>query len=187
VLLGLGLAALLLVLLPGSPVAQRLRQGADLQHISTRERIYMAEAGKAIIAEHPWWGVGDAMESFAGHDGYYFRYRSQAARQDPELKDSDQGHLHDDGIMVAALYGLPALGLLLLAHALVGVRLWRGRRSRGLAGGLALGALGALLAWWVNGLFEYNFGSFQSSFTLWYLLGLGLAGAAALEAPAAEA
>jgi O-antigen ligase len=182
VLLGLGLAALLLALLPGSPVAARLRQGTDMASGSTRERVYMAEAGEAIIRAHPWLGVGDAMESFDGQPGYYFRYRSAEAAADPLFKAQDEGHLHDDAIMLSALYGLPALALLLLAHALIALRLWRGRAARGLAGGLALGALAALLAWWVNGLFEYNFGSFQSSFTLWFLLGLGLAGAAAGEA-----
>ena len=182
VLLGLGVAALLLAVVPGSPVGDRLRQGTEMSSGSTRERVYMAEAGQAIIRAHPWLGVGDAMESFDGHPGYYFRYRSQAAALDPQFKDQDEGHLHDDAIMLAALYGLPALLLLLLAHGLIGVRLWRGRKARGLAGGLALGALAALVAWWVNGLFEYNFGSFQSGFTLWFLLGLGLAGAQAAEA-----
>lgn len=174
---GIGAAVLLLALLPGSPVAERLRQGTDMGQVSTRERVFMAEAGRGIIRDHPWLGVGDAMESFDGHDGYYRRYRGEAARNDPALKDNDQGHLHDDLIMVAALYGLPGLLLLLLAHLGLAGRLWRGRRAPGLAGGLALGALGCLAAWWVNGLFEYNFGSFQSSFTLWFVLGLGLAGA----------
>jgi len=93
------------------------------------------------------------------------------------LKGNDQGHLHDDFIMLGALYGLPGLLLMLAAFAALLPQLWRGRRARGLAGGLALGALAAAVAWWVNGLFEYNFGSFQSSFVLWFLLGLGLAGA----------
>ena len=93
------------------------------------------------------------------------------------LKNDDQGHLHDNLIMLAVLYGWPGLLLMLAAFAALLPALWRGRKARGLAGGLALGALAAALAWWVNGLFEYTFGSFQSSFVLWFLLGLGLAGA----------
>ncbi|HTB35099.1 MAG TPA: O-antigen ligase family protein [bacterium] len=177
VLLGLGLGLAVLAVLPGSPVARRLQQGTEMSEGSTRERVYMAQAGAAIIRDHPWLGVGDAMASFDGHDGYYRRYRSAEAAQDPVLKGNDQGHLHDDFIMLGALYGLPGLLLMLAAFAALLPQLWRGRRARGLAGGLALGALAAAVAWWVNGLFEYNFGSFQSSFVLWFLLGLGLAGA----------
>jgi O-antigen ligase len=177
VLFGLALGLAALTVLPGSPVARRLQQGTEMSQGSTRERVYMAQAGAAIIRDHPWLGVGDAMASFDGHDGYYRRYRSAEAAQDPVLKDHDQGHLHDDFIMLGALYGLPGLLLLLAAFAALLPPLWRGRKARGLAGGLALGALAAAVAWWVNGLFEYNFGSFQSSFVLWFLLGLGLAGA----------
>jgi O-antigen ligase len=177
ILLGLVLALAVLAALPGSPVARRLQQGTEMSEGSTRERVYMAQAGLAIIRDHPWLGVGDAMASFDGHDGYYLRYRSPEAAQDPTLKNDDQGHLHDDFIMLGALYGLPGLLLMLAAFTALLPSLWRGRKARGLAGGLSLGALAAAVAWWVNGLFEYNFGSFQSSFMLWFLLGLGLAGA----------
>lgn len=177
VLGALAVGVLLLLVLPGSPVARRLQQGTDMADGSTRERVYMARAGFGIIRDHPWTGVGDALASFDGHDGYYLRYRDPAVAQDPVLKNDDQGHLHNNLIMLAVLYGWPGLLLMLAAFAALLPPLWRGRKARGLAGGLALGALAAALAWWVNGLFEYTFGSFQSSFVLWFLLGLGLAGA----------
>jgi O-antigen ligase len=182
-LLVLAAVALALLAWPQSPVRERLLQATDMSRDSTRERVYMAQAGLNIIRAHPWTGVGDAMETWespAGLQlGFYRRYQPEAAKVWDTTRDQEHGHLHDDLIQVAAMYGLPALLALLLLFARLLGGAWRARRSAyPLARGLAWGSLAACLAWWVNGLVEYNFGSFQSSFTLWFLLGLGLCGAA---------
>src|SRR5258708_39807986 len=72
----LGLAALGLTLLlafPSSPVSRRVRDGLDVNQNSTRERMFMLSTGAAILKQHPVLGVGDALESFDGHPGYYLR------------------------------------------------------------------------------------------------------------------
>jgi O-antigen ligase len=98
-----------------------------------------------------------------------------AAKVWATTRDQEHGHLHNNLIQVAAMYGLPALLALLAFFARLIVTAWGARRSsHPLARGLAWGSLAVCLAWWVNGMAEYNFGSFQSSFTLWFLLGLGL-------------
>ena len=172
------LAALGLALLawPGSPVRTRLAQSTDMSQDSTRERVYMAQAGLAIIHDHPWLGVGDAMETWDGHPGFYRRYMPEQAKKWDSLRDQEHGHLHNDLIQVAAMYGLPALAALLLFFAALMASAFKRRASRSpLVRGLSWGLLAACLAWWINGLVEYNFGSFQSSFSLWFLLGLSLA------------
>jgi len=78
---------LFVMALPGNPVRERLAQGFDMSRDSTRERVYMAQAGLGIIRDHPWVGVGDAMESWDGHEGYYRRYMPEAAKQWDSLKD----------------------------------------------------------------------------------------------------
>lgn len=174
--LGLGLAALLLALVPGSPVRERLSQGFDMSQDSTRERVYMAQAGLAIAREHPWLGVGDALESWDGNLGYYRRYMPDGAKKWDSLRDKEEGHLHNDAVTVAAFYGLPALLALLGFFALLWAQAWRrGHRGGGLSRATGLALAAALLAWWVNGMLEYNFGSTQSGFVLWVLVGLSLA------------
>jgi O-antigen ligase len=169
-------AVALAAALPFSPLQARLAQSFDLNHASTQERIFMFKAGLGIIRERPCLGVGDALESRDGRPGWYLRHRPAEAKAIPWIKDVDRGHLHNNLIQVAAMYGLPALALLLFFFARLAWEAWRTARSTSpLARGLGLGLLGALLAWWVNGLFEYNFGSFQSGFVLWFLAGLGLA------------
>jgi O-antigen ligase len=150
----------------------------------------MAQAGLARSRDHPWFGVGDSLESFQRDSqtvqGWYRRYRPQAVEQWPSLRDKEEGHLHDDFITLAALYGLPALALALCFFWKLGRQAWsRASLPAPLASGLGLGFAAALLGWWVNGLFEYNFGSLQSSFVLWFLCGLFFAGTASLR-PAHE-
>ena len=175
------LAALALALLawPQSPVRERLVQATDMSRDSTRERVYMAEAGLNIIRAHPWLGVGDAMESWegpTGHQaGYYRRYLPEAAKVWDTTRDQEQGHLHNNLIQVAAMYGLPALMALMILFGRLIVLAWKQQKSlNALQRGLAWGVLAVCVAWWINGMVEYNFGSFQSSFTLWFLLGLGM-------------
>jgi O-antigen ligase len=178
----LAAVALLLLAWPQSPVRERLRQATDMSQDSTRERVYMAQAGAAIIQSHPWLGVGDAMESWVDaqglHPGFYRRYQPEGAKVWDSTKDQEHGHLHDNLIQIAAMYGVPALLALLLFFCRILLESWWRRSSPlPLARGLAYGSLAAAAAWWLNGMTEYNFGSFQSSFTLWFLLGLGLTAA----------
>ncbi len=164
----------------GTVFGQRLRSSFDSNNDSNRERKDMWQAGLAISAEHPWLGVGDAMESFAMKSGgqaqgYYHRYLSDEGRgwyASKGIPPYERGHLHNNAIQIAAMYGLPALFCLAaFLFSLFFRALGEGWRE---PSGLGLGFAGAWLAWNLNGLFEFNLGSVQSSFVFWFLCGLWL-------------
>jgi O-antigen ligase len=191
--LGLAIVALLVLLpllLPGSVFVRRLKTVGDPDNDSNRERVYMAQAGLGIIRDHPWLGVGDSLSSFdrprpdgsLEHvTGYFRQYRSPEAVAWYNLKapDRENGHLHDVPLQLAVMYGLPGLALALVFFAGLVAQGFRMRlRAAGpLARGAGLGLAFGLIAFFLHGMTEYNLGSFQSSFTLWFVIGLGLAAA----------
>lgn len=187
VVLGLILAVLLA---PGSVFVRRLQSVGDLDNGSNRERIYMAQVGFGIMRDHPWLGVGDSLYSFektgpGGHSehvtGYFLRYLTPeaVAWYKVNLPGKDNGHLHDVPLQLAAMYGLPGLGLALLFFG--GLVVWGLRQRRWaqtpLARGTGLGLAIGLAAFFAHGMTEYNLGAFQSSFTLWFVVGLSVAAA----------
>lgn len=139
-------AALALVVLP-VPVVHRLLSMADRSDGSNYDRICMAEAGLHMIAERPLLGLGPDLVKRV-----YPLYRHPTA---PRLLVP---HLHNSYLQIAAERGIPELAVYL---ALLGTALataWRGFRAGGSAADLHLGALGALVAFAVAGLFEHNWG-----------------------------
>jgi O-antigen ligase len=170
---------------PHSLPMQRLHQGVDMGEDSTRERVYMARAGLGMIEDHPWLGVGDCLESWqrTGANGltetvkgYYLRYQPAVVASIPTLAGKEEGHMHDDFIMLAVLAGIPGLLLMLAFFAWMGSVAWPlARASDPLAAGLAAGWLAVALGWWVNGVLEFNFTSAQSCGSLWFFTGLMLA------------
>jgi O-antigen ligase len=180
------LALLLLVFdfFPGNPILGRLEQGLEYQRATVRERMFMAEAAHDLERLHPWFGIGDSLESWTEntdgqarqYEGYYRRLQAPRAGIWGFDPDAEEGHLHSDFRQLAVMYGIPALALLLLFYLRLGASALAALFSPlPLAQGAGLGLLAALVAWWVNGLWEYNFGSFQSGFIQWFLVGLSLA------------
>jgi O-antigen ligase len=173
----------LVVLWPSNPFWQRAEAGTDFRQESLRERLFMRQAAEQISMRHPLWGIGDALESWddaAGHhDGYYVRTQSRAAELWGFPADKEQGHLHNDWLQLKVMYGGPAAFFFGAFFVLLGlVFLSRCFSARPVVRALGWGGLSCLIAWWVNGLYEFNFGSFQSSFNFWFLCGLALAGRA---------
>jgi O-antigen ligase len=184
--------ALAYLLFPNSVFSRRLKSVGDLNNDSNRERIFMAQAGLGILHDHPLLGIGDSLSSFdrpgpkgtTEHvTGYFLQYRSPEAvhwyNVEHAATDTNKevGHLHDVPLQLAVMYGLP--GLCLAAVFFAGLVL-AGLRKRldgasALARGTGLGMACALLAFFVHGMTEYNLGSVQSSFTLWFVVGLALA------------
>jgi len=140
-----GLTAVVLVLRPAA-VTSRLTIGDD----SSRDRYYMWHAGADMILDKPVFGQGPGMILDA-----YPRYRW------PEATHLQQPHLHNNLLEVAAERGLPGLAFFLwwaAAAFLVTLReVLRGPGEAG-HGWAAVGALAALSAVFVAGLFEYNLG-----------------------------
>jgi O-antigen ligase len=170
---------------PHSLPMQRLHQGVDMGEDSTRERVYMAQAGLGMVKDHPWLGVGDCLESWQRTapngltetvKGYYLRYQPAVVATIPTLAGKEEGHMHDDFIMLAVLAGIPGLLLMLAFFAWMGWVAWPlARSSDPLAAGLAAGWLAVALGWWVNGVLEFNFTSAQSCGSLWFITGMMLA------------
>jgi O-antigen ligase len=150
-LAALPVAAVVFVLLAPVPLLHRVLSTADLSDPSNYDRLAMASAGAAMIAEHPLTGQGpDLVEE------RYPIYRP------PSAVRYWVPHLHDNLLQLGAERGLGAVAvfLALMAVPLVAaVRLYRAEGGRhGPRCDLLLGAVAALVAFNVAGLFEYNWG-----------------------------
>lgn len=143
--------ALLVVLLVPVPLLQRMGSVFDLTDPSNYDRLCMVQAGLVMIAERPLLGIGPDMV-----EERYPIYRPPTA---PRFWVP---HLHNGFLQLAAERGLPALAAYL---AMMGLALragWRGFRAGGGFAGpradLYLGAVLALAAFNLGGLFENSWG-----------------------------
>ena len=164
-LLALPVAALLFVLLAPAPVLERARSIVDLRDPSNVDRLAMAQAGAAMIADRPLVGLGPQMVQVL-----YPRYRVDTAVRD------EVPHLHDTFLQIAAERGLPALGAYLALMAIAVAAAWRRFRRQGAFGGaradLYVGAFLGLVAFNVAGLFEHNWGDTEVQRLILFLLAL---------------
>lgn len=144
-------AALLFVLLAPVPLVARALSIGDLSDPSNYDRLCMAEASLHMIAERPLTGLGPDMVKER-----YAIYRP------PTAPRYWVPHLHDTFLQLAAERGLPALAAYLAMVSAALAAAWIGfRREGGRAGPRAdlwLGALLALVAFNVAGVFENNWG-----------------------------
>lgn len=172
-----GLAAVVLLLVKFAPgdYGARLLSVFDLTSKWNEQREYMWQAGARMFRDHPWTGVG--LEDL---HVLYERYRSAAATE-------PAGHLHSVPVQVAATMGtvgLVALVVLFVTLALTAAHRLRARvRAGGLGAALALGATGALVAFAIAGLFEWNLGDEEVLHPLYALIGLAWAARRWSDAP----
>lgn len=134
------------VALAPSSVTDRVYSMFDRNDPTSRDRVAMLEAGKAMVLDHPFTGVGPDMVSHV-----YPRYRVPWAVQ------PSNPHLHNVPMQIAAERGLPALAAWLWTIASLIRGLWS-LLGRTRTPALAAGALAATAAMLAAGLFEYNFG-----------------------------
>lgn len=150
-LLGYLPVAVIVVALAPVPMLQRMASVFDLTDPSNYDRLCMTEAGLTMIAENPLLGIGPEMV-----EERYPIYRPPTA---PRFWVP---HLHNIFLQLAAERGLPALATYLVMVALSLRAAWRGFRAgggfSGPASDLYLGALLALVAFNVGGLFENSWG-----------------------------
>ncbi len=177
-LVGLAMVVLLLVKFAPGDYGARLLSVFDLSSKWNEQREYMWQAGVRMFRDHPITGVG--LEDL---HALYERYRSRAATE-------PAGHLHSVPVQVAATMGtvgLIALAVLFATLALTAAHRLRARvRSGGLGAALALGATGALVAFAIAGLFEWNLGDEEVLHPLYALIGLAWAARRWSDAPARE-
>ncbi len=167
----------------GTPsMKQRARSIFTTYGYSNQERIEYFRAGVKIIGENPIHGTGPRTVS------KIFQY--------PQYGLSEQAkknvHLHNNMVQIAAERGLPALAawLAFLAWALVDLRkLFRAGDPALRAA--AMGGMAAVVALFVGGFFEYNFGDSEVASLFYFLIALPFARRAAARrdgaAPAGDA
>jgi O-antigen ligase len=89
------------------------------------------------------------------------------------------GHLHSTPLQIAFERGLPALAAWLALLGLYLRMLWRLARRAERAvwreRGLALGAMGGAVGFFVSGLVHYNLGDSEVAMTFYFIMGLALA------------
>jgi O-antigen ligase len=139
-----GLALALLV--PGE-----MRARLTVVDESSRDRYYMWQAGLDMVMERPVFGQGPGMIQRV-----YPRFRW------PQAPNPIQPHLHDNVLQIAAERGLPGLVFFLWWVGVAFLTAWRQARCAAVERRgprwAAAGALAALSAVFVAGLFEYNLG-----------------------------
>lgn len=136
---------------------------------STAYRLEIWREAFGLIRDHPLVGIGKGSEG--------------------KLKDSlglyddgklPPGHFHSTPIQIATWWGLPALILYCSFMAIFAVEMWRlARRLRAEQRwdlwGIALGGLGALVAFNISSLAHFNFGDGEVVMMFWLLTGLAFA------------
>jgi O-antigen ligase len=138
-----GGVALILILRPAA-VIDRL----TVNDASSRDRIYMWQAGVDMIREKPIFGQGPDMILKVYPD---YRW--------PGAPNKDAPHLHNNAFQIAAERGLPCLAWWLWwVAAALGDAYRASRRSVEHGGMWGVASLAVLIAIMVAGLFEYNFG-----------------------------
>jgi O-antigen ligase len=162
-LLAYPVLAALFVLVAPQPVLDRAASIVDLENPSNIDRISMAESGAAMIADHPWTGLGPNMVQEV-----YPRYRVPMAVRD------HVPHLHNSFLQLAAERGLPELGAYLVLMLLAAWTAWRRFLDEGGFEGpradLYVGMVLALVAFNVAGLFEDNWGDTEVQRYVLFLL-----------------
>ncbi|HEY6331570.1 MAG TPA: O-antigen ligase family protein, partial [Blastocatellia bacterium] len=164
-----------LVLLLAAPLAVvMVRQSRGISFVDTSEgstayRLEIWREAFGLIKNNPVVGIGK------GSDG--------EMRQKLGLFQNGKlppGHFHSSPIQVAVWWGLPALALYAAFMLIFVVETWRLARAcqdRGhwSAWGMSLGILGALIAFNLSSLVQFNFGDGEVSMALWLLAGLAFA------------
>jgi O-antigen ligase len=164
--------AALLGLMLAAPVAYLIVERSrgisvlDPEEGSTAYRLEVWREAFGIIKDHPLVGIGKGSEGKLKESwGLY---------EDGKLPP---GHFHSTPIQIATWWGLPALMLYFSMMAIFAVETWKlckrlKSERRWTLRGIALGGLGALVAFNVSSLVHFNFGDGEVVMMFWLLAGL---------------
>ena len=145
------LVALVVAALAMPQVHRRIETIGDPADDTTRDRVAMIRGGLRLIHEHPVAGVGPGQVK-----------RLYPAYAPPEALRRHTSHLHNTPLQIAVERGLVGLGLwswIFAAFFVRAARVLRRVPATAVADrALVVGALAAVAAFLVAGLFEYNFG-----------------------------
>lgn len=174
----------ILILAPVALVTLERSRGAaifDPQEGSTAYRLEVWREAMGLIKTHPVVGIGKGSEGKLKETlGLY-----DEGRLPP-------GHFHSTPIQVATWWGLPALAFYIAVMTILGIETYAmGKRARAekqfQIWGIALGGLGALVAFNFSSLVHFNFGDGEVVMTFWLLTGIVFAvRRISLQAPAGD-
>jgi O-antigen ligase len=167
-LLGVASALAILLLLFPSPILSRMKTIGDPHDPTAQDRLDFWWAGAQMVKDHPWLGVGP------GHVRLlYSSYRH------PEARRPSIGHLHSNVVHLAAergLLGLTAWLWIWVAFLSRATRIYFGLpRSAEKSRAVVAGGLAASVAFFIAGLFEYNFGDSEVQMLLWVVMAIPFA------------
>jgi O-antigen ligase len=158
-------AAVIFIVVAPVPLVHRVTSIFNPRDISNYDRICMFKAGLTMVGESPLFGIGP--------DVVRHRY---ALYRPPSAPRYNVPHLHNSLLQLAAERGLPALASYLGLHLAAMGLAWRRFRQEGGSGGpradLWIGALLAILAFNVAGLFENNWGDAEVQRTALFALAI---------------
>ena len=133
------------------------------------ERIYTWQNSLDIIKDYPFTGIGK---------GNFSKLVDQYRVSYGDFKFTSRAHAHNNILQVTVEGGIPTLACFLwlwvvmfqtVYHAYQ--RAQTGNRTIKI---LALGCLGALIAFFIQGGFEYNFGDSEAVMLMWTILAFGM-------------
>ncbi|MBN1596633.1 O-antigen ligase family protein [candidate division FCPU426 bacterium] len=156
---------LFLVLFPHHSISQRVFTVTSKHHSSNVERRYMWASALKLIKAQPLQGYGVDNLSEA-----YGRVAN------PLALEQRPPHVHNTLLQMAINGGLPAAGFYLwwiVTVIVFGLQKWnkyQGQNWR--TAGMAVGITAAFIAFVINGLFEFNFGTSQVITIVYFLTGL---------------
>jgi hypothetical protein len=138
----------------------------DPEEGSTAYRLEVWREAFGLIRDHPLVGIGKGSEG--------------KLRESLGLYDDGRlppGHFHSTPIQIAAWWGLPALIFYFSFMAIFAIEIWRlckklRTKKQWNLFGIALGGLGALVAFNVSSVVHFNFGDGEVVMAFWLLTGL---------------
>jgi len=158
-------AAVIFIVVAPVPLVHRVTSIFNPRDISNYDRICMFKAGLTMVRESPLFGIGPDV----------VRHRYPLYRP-PSAPRYNVPHLHNSLLQLAAERGLPALasylGLTLAAMGLAWRRFRQEGGTRGPRADLWIGAVLAILAFNVAGLFENNWGDAEVQRTALFALAI---------------
>lgn len=140
----------------------------NLKEGSTAYRLEVWREAAGLVRDHPLVGIGKGSEGGALLREKYALYNN--GKLPP-------GHFHSTFIQIAAWWGLPALAFYVSMMTIFFFEMWRlGRRLKEKQAwrewGIALGGVGALVAFNVSSLGHFNFGDGEVVMVFWLITGI---------------
>ena len=127
-----------------------------------RERIYTWASTLAMIKDHPLTGIGHG-----NYSDLCGEYRTIYG----DFEFTSDAHAHNNLLQIAVTGGIPLLGCFIWLWWVIFRSTYQIYQRRSSAfPALSLGVFGALIAFFVQGFFEHNFGDSEVAMMMWILL-----------------